>query len=134
MRDPDGNVIHDFNYNDNAPWPTAADGSGYSLQIVDPAGDYDDPTNWVSSVNLGGSAGVYEFGLAWHDLSENNSNGDITLEWVSHPLRTYVVEYSDNLVDWDPLATVPASGTGITSYIDDDGAQPRRMYRITITP
>ena len=135
MRDPDGNVIHDFDYSDASPWPSAADGVGYSLQIDDPDGDYDDPGNWKSSAQIGGTAGVYEFGLAWHSFSKEVSTGDMTMEWVSHPLRTYRVEYSEDLIDWTTLATVPASGTGITGYSDTDGmTHTRRIYRITIVP
>lgn len=135
MRDPDSNVIHDFSYNDSAPWPTAADGAGYSLQIIDPAGDYSDPTNWQSSEKLGGSPSVHEFGLAWHSFARDVDTGDLTLEWVSHPLRTYLVEHSIDLVVWTTLATVPASGSGITTYSDTAAsADLRGMYRITIAP
>lgn len=135
MRDPDGNLIHDFNYDDNAPWPKATDGFGYSLQIIDPDGDYMDPFNWLSSEDIGGTPGAYEFGLAWNDYSLDPVSGDVTLKWVSNPLLSYEIEYCDDLETWLPLTTVPASGSGLTSYIDTSASpNTRRFYRIKLVP
>ena len=50
-------VIQDFTYDDNDPWPGRADGKGSSLEAVDTAGNYDDPENWRSSSEYGGSPG-----------------------------------------------------------------------------
>jgi hypothetical protein len=46
-------------YNDNAPWPKAADGDGYSLVPVDSNGvrDPNNPGNWVASARIHGSPG-----------------------------------------------------------------------------
>jgi len=57
LRDPNGNVIHQFSYDDNVPWPVAADGDGPSLEIIDENGDHSDPANWRASSVLGGSPG-----------------------------------------------------------------------------
>ena len=57
LRDPSGNVIHQFEYDDDAPWAVAADGNGPSLEIVDENGDHSDPANWRASSVLGGSPG-----------------------------------------------------------------------------
>ena len=58
----DGSPIHDFFFRDQAPWPTAADGEGYSLVLVDPAArpDHANPANWQSSPTPGGSPGHSE--------------------------------------------------------------------------
>ena len=53
FRDPLGNVIHDFSYHDDAPWPTLADGSGPSLEVIDTEGDYNDPSNWQTTIISG---------------------------------------------------------------------------------
>ncbi|MFV2067007.1 MAG: CotH kinase family protein [Pirellulales bacterium] len=52
-----GNIVQDFYYRDAAGWPTRADGGGSSLEVVDFAGDYNDPSNWRSSREVGGSPG-----------------------------------------------------------------------------
>ena len=57
LRDPGGNIIHQFDYDDDAPWPVAADGTGPSLEVIDVEGDYNDPANWQASALLGGSPG-----------------------------------------------------------------------------
>lgn len=57
LRDPSGNVIHQFEYDDDAPWAVAADGNGPSLEIIDENGDHSDPANWRASSVLGGSPG-----------------------------------------------------------------------------
>jgi hypothetical protein len=53
-----GQVLSSVTYDDVAPWPTWADGLGCSLQLVDPAGDPDDPANWRNSVRYWGSPGA----------------------------------------------------------------------------
>ena len=60
LRDPFGNTIHDFSYDDNAPWPLGADGTGPSLEVIDTEGDYNDPLNWRASAYTGGSPGFFE--------------------------------------------------------------------------
>lgn len=48
-----------INYSDSDPWPSDADGEGYSLVAYDtePEGDLNDPSNWISSENIHGSPG-----------------------------------------------------------------------------
>ena len=57
-----GGTIHDFTYNDQLPWPTAADGSGPSLVLVNPSGnpDHGQAASWTASRNPGGSPGTTE--------------------------------------------------------------------------
>ena len=46
---PLGETLQDFTYDDVAPWPTAPDGGGPSLEIIDPLGDPTIPSNWRAS-------------------------------------------------------------------------------------
>lgn len=55
LTDPNGGVIHDFAYQDTAPWPTRPDGKGSSLELISAAGTYGDPLNWCDSIDHGGS-------------------------------------------------------------------------------
>ena len=54
-----GETIRDFTYGDSgdAGWPDRADGTGASLEIIDPAGDSGDPINWRSSSEYLGTPG-----------------------------------------------------------------------------
>jgi len=46
LRDAAGIVAAVVNYNDQAPWPTEADGAGPSLELLDVNGENNDPANW----------------------------------------------------------------------------------------
>ena len=53
----DGTQVQAFTYNDKSPWPTASDGDGFSLVLVDPfsAPDPSLPIHWRASATEGGS-------------------------------------------------------------------------------
>jgi hypothetical protein len=55
-----GSVIKEFSYDDNPPWPTAPDGGGYSLVLINPAAnpDHNLASNWRSSAAAGGNPGA----------------------------------------------------------------------------
>jgi len=59
LRDRYTNTVVSVRYDDEETWgwPKAPDGDGYSLVIIDPLGDDDDPANWRRSTFLGGSPG-----------------------------------------------------------------------------
>ncbi|MDB4763533.1 CotH kinase family protein, partial [Akkermansiaceae bacterium] len=50
-------VIHEFSYNNSSPWPDLSNLDGYSIQIIDRAGDHGEPANWKISGSQGGSPG-----------------------------------------------------------------------------
>jgi hypothetical protein len=56
--DAQGATVQSFTYADLAPWPSAPDGNGPSLEIIDPAGDPTNPANWRASAAAGGSPGT----------------------------------------------------------------------------
>ncbi|MEO1824877.1 MAG: lamin tail domain-containing protein, partial [Roseibacillus sp.] len=56
--DAGGDIIHDFEYSDDLPWPVEADGEGASLEVIDTEGNYNDPSNWRASLVLGGTPGI----------------------------------------------------------------------------
>ncbi len=52
-----GAVVRAFTYNDKAPWPEAADGDGFTLELIAPFSnpDHGDPLNWRSSRGIHGT-------------------------------------------------------------------------------
>ena len=58
LTDRSGKTILDFTYNNGGAWPGRADGSGSTLEVIDPTGDYTDPNNWRSSLDYNGSPGA----------------------------------------------------------------------------
>jgi hypothetical protein len=51
-------VLDSVRYDDVGPWPTSADGLGYSLVLLDAGADPDDPAAWRASTNVNGSPGA----------------------------------------------------------------------------
>ena len=58
LTDGFGNTLTSVDYRDSDGWATAADGEGFSLVLLDPSGDPDDPANWTASSMLDGSPGL----------------------------------------------------------------------------
>ena len=59
LKDADKNTIFAVDpYDDSPPWYPTTDGEGYSLVLVDPDWDPDDPGTWRASTNLDGSPGA----------------------------------------------------------------------------
>ncbi len=57
-----GIPIREFEYIDDEPWPTGADGEGYSLVLKEPdtSPDHKEPGSWTISSVVGGSPGKGE--------------------------------------------------------------------------
>ena len=81
----DSVAVHSFSYNDQPPWPAAADGEGPSLVLVNPTSDSDPglAVSWAASRARGGSPGTPEaFGTdyaAWsldYNLAGGPGNDD----------------------------------------------------------
>ncbi len=55
-------IIKEFTYSPNAPWPTAADGNGPSLVLIDPTANpaHGNATSWKASALPNGSPGAAE--------------------------------------------------------------------------
>jgi len=76
LSDPLGNAIHDFSYDNLAPWPVEPDGLGPSLEVIDTEGNYSDPANWRASMVPGGTPGVVPGGDSDGDgLSDSDEIG-----------------------------------------------------------
>jgi hypothetical protein len=54
----DGSPILTFTYGTLSPWPPAADGAGPSLEVINPKGNLNLPSNWRASTAAGGSPAV----------------------------------------------------------------------------
>ena len=62
LRDADGNGLFDFEFNDNNPWPSRADGAGGTLELIDsqatPVDQFSKYYRWHGSTDFGGSPGA----------------------------------------------------------------------------
>jgi hypothetical protein len=72
---PVGETLQDFTFDDEGGWPTAPDGGGKSLEIIDPLGDPSSPANWRASYYTGGSPGAA--GLAPAVAGDTDGDADV---------------------------------------------------------
>ena len=70
-------------------------------------------TGLLTVLSLGEFTGVV--GVEFSDIQVNEA-GDVTLTWESQSGRTYVLDYSENLVDWNEFDDGVPSGGVSTSY------------------
>ena len=102
--DATNSVIHDFSYDDEGGWPTAADGSGSSLEVIDVNGDYNNPANWRASSILNGSPGMESGGPSSLSLR-------IT-EIMYHPLEPTPEEIAAGFTDKNEFEFVELKNIG----------------------
>ncbi|MBP7949976.1 MAG: lamin tail domain-containing protein [Verrucomicrobiales bacterium] len=121
-------IIRTLRYDDKAPWPTEADGTGRSLVLVAPqtSPDHENPLNWRASVAVGGSPGASDAvpfsgnpagdddGDGWSNLLEytlgpnpeivwSHVAGAITVTSTRSPAAddaAVVLEFSSDLQTW----------------------------------
>ena len=62
LKDAGNQIIQQFEYNDDGKWPGRADQGGSTLEVVDPTAGYNQPGNWQSSTEFGGSPGTAGLG------------------------------------------------------------------------
>ena len=62
LKDASNQIIQQFEYDDDGKWPGRADQGGSTLEVVDPTADYNQPGNWRSSTEFGGSPGTAGLG------------------------------------------------------------------------
>lgn len=53
-----GRIVFSVEYDNAAPWPTTPDNGGYSLELINPAGDPQSSCNWQASAVLKGTPGA----------------------------------------------------------------------------
>lgn len=61
LRDNNNRIMDELDYGTNGKWPLGADGAGPSLSKIQPNGASDDPTNWTTSLQQGGTPGEQNF-------------------------------------------------------------------------
>ena len=114
-------IVRSFRYDDEAPWPEAPDGEGYSLTLIG-AESNPDPAlaaSWRSSVAIGGSPGggdgvSLEVYLAAHGLVAGDEGADADGDGLST-----LLEYAFGS---DPLASASLPLIEVGSGLFPDGA------------
>lgn len=100
LLDRAGAVIHDFTYDDSAPWPQSSDGDGSSLVLLNPSlpiPDHAAASSWAASAQIGGQPGGAD-DVGFVGL---NTNADADGDGINAFLE-YVFGTSDQVFDSRP--------------------------------
>ena len=82
LEDASNGTIFDFTYNDQTPWPTAADEQGHSLVLINPQSRPNPALyeNWQASLKPGGTlGGLGKTPFTGDPLGDLNKNGEADL-------------------------------------------------------
>ena len=131
-------TIRDFDYDDAAPWPAAADGGGASLVLIAPAANPEHAiaANWRASFDRGGTPGGDESTMtygAWSDRFFDPAGGNYAA--TSGPLADPEFDGWCNLLEF-ALGTNPLDATHplVEALTVTDAGQPYRALRYTRRP
>jgi hypothetical protein len=105
--------IDEIHYQDTYPWPSRADGKGFTLEIINPLGSDNDPTNWRASVEYQGTPGHAGIG---------STSGVVINEVLTHD------DYP--LYDAIELYNTTSSPVNIGGWYLSDTSDDLKRYRI----
>jgi hypothetical protein len=128
------NVVFDFTYGTNTPWPTAPDGNGPSLEPIDPNGNLNVATNWQASAVGGGSPGKRNPLPAVRVGNISTDAGQLHFTFNAKASTGYFVQATDSLSapQWEVIRVldpVPFDHS-VDISIDLSGLGAARFYRI----
>ncbi len=133
-----GDVLRDFvTYDDASPWPTSADGSGPSLELINSLMDNELASSWDPSVPVGGTPGVVNSTFA-SDAAPicNDGRRDIRLPAAADAVTVTVTAYDEEGPVTVDLLVDLGSGYVSQSMFDDgnhgDGAAADSVFGAVI--
>jgi hypothetical protein len=117
-------AIHEFDFNDDLPWPESPDGDGYSLVLSHTGGNLIDPildplghgiaANWRASSAVDGSPGVSDPTTPFTGTPGNDSDFDDLDDLLEYALGTSASTFNDS-----PFAiSVVAGAASLTFPVD----------------
>jgi hypothetical protein len=114
--DRQGHLITSVDYSDGGGWPTAADGGGRSLEILDPNGNPDEPANWKASAANNGTPGAANSASPFQAVGLN----EVMAENTS-------VNHGGTFPDWIELRSLIGGSTNIAGWSLTDDGNPRKF-------
>ncbi len=136
LLDRAGRTVLDFRYGTTGSWPRAADGSGPSLDVLDPAGELNADTNWRASALLGGTPGETNITRPLSLEVFRQSSGSFRLRFGGRVGSGYSVEVTEALQSgrwriWRHGEVQIRSGP-VEVSIGLDPAFPHQFFRVSI--
>jgi hypothetical protein len=117
IRDAAGKLLWSVDYDDEGGWPSAADGQGASLEIIDAFGDPDDPANWRASVAANGTPGT---------ITPPPGQGAVVINEVMAE-NGNVVPNGGFFPDWVELHNPGAQPVDLAGWSLSDDSNPRKF-------
>jgi hypothetical protein len=115
--DRNGQVVTGVTYNNAAGWPTAADGGGYSIELIEPYGDLNSPANWRASTAPNGTPGLPPV---------TPPAGDIVLNEIMADNQT-AVQNGGDFPDWLELYNRSTNAVSIANWSLSDSGNARKF-------
>jgi hypothetical protein len=125
--------VEQIEYSDTAPWPTAPDGNGSSLQRRFPEQYGNDPINWVAAVPAPATVPPVRI------ESVQRLATATTIQFTAAANQGYTLQYNTELLQapvgtstnsWRTAGNIAAQPTGGLRTVTDTTADPMRFYRI----
>jgi Lamin Tail Domain/CotH kinase protein/Chitobiase/beta-hexosaminidase C-terminal domain len=113
--DASGRLVTEVTYNNAGGWPTAANGGGYSIELIDPYGDLNSPANWRASSAPNGTPGLPPV---------TPPLGNIVLNEVMADNQT-AVQNGGNFPDWLELFNQGTNTVDISNWSLSDSGNAR---------
>lgn len=131
--DAKGEEVLDFNYKDGVP---AADGGGYSLEVVDEQADpdaWDDKAQWRAGSTPGGTPGTGGPAEGLRLAAELTTSG-LVLRFQAAAQQRYSLQVSEALEHgvWSSVLEVPALPEARTIEQTQPLSGERRAYRVLV--
>jgi hypothetical protein len=120
-----GNIITTVDYSDSNGWPTAADGGGRSIEVINPNGNPDEPANWKASATNNGTPGAV------------NSAPPAQLVYLNEIMaeNDSAVNNGGTFPDWVELRNPGGSSVNLTGWsLTDDGNPRKFVFPATTLP
>jgi hypothetical protein len=128
-------VVEQVKYNDSAPWPVAADGSGQALRRISNTAYANDPANWQATnspyapslfdltVISGSGDGTYSAGVIVPIQADTASPGRVFVQWIGNVAGIANVQASNTtLIMPDRAVTVTALYSSNSVLIAENAA------------
>jgi hypothetical protein len=113
--DASGRLVTEVTYNNAGGWPTAANGGGYSLELIDPYGDLNSPANWRASSVVNGMPGF---------APVTPPPGNIVLNEIAADNQASV-QNGGNFPDWLEIYNSGTNATNISNWSLSDSGNAR---------
>jgi hypothetical protein len=116
--DRNGQTVTAVHYDNGNGWPAAADGGGYSIEVIDPLGDPNAPANWRASAALNGTPGL--------PPAAPPALGNIVLSEIMAD-NVSTITNGGTLPDWVELQNRGVSAVNLANWSLSDDSNPRKF-------